>query len=132
MKKDVLIIKNSTFEEVAADGYLTLLLFKLYAKLFNNGKAPKIGCNSCLNDYYISIVNNGLKKLEFMENKTNVLKEGLHFVRSEGMHFSNKNLTDEKAIQLLSKGTMKPSQFVTLPKGYTAPKSKAEKVSKDK
>lgn len=47
--------------------------------------------------------------------KTNVFNK---LVYTQGMHFSNANLSDEKAIEFLDKGIVKPEDFKTLPERY--------------
>lgn len=122
-------IVNVSFPEIKKDGGLTLTLLRLYSILFLDGASPNV-CEKCMFGYYHKIISNGLKVIEFMENKTNVLQDGLHYVRSQAMHFSNNNLSDDKAIELLKSGDLKPAQFKALPKGYTAPKKKEAKEEK--
>ena len=117
MKGQLEKILSVSYEQIEKSSKLTLLLLSIYSKLFLNGSQPST-CSKCMRDYYKKIVQEGLKKIEFMEKKTNVLKEGLHFVRPENKDFTNANLSDEKAIELLDKGLLKPSQFNTLPKGW--------------
>ena len=117
MRNDLNKIVNSKFSDIEKSGELTLLLLSLYSQLFLNGAQPST-CGKCMRDYHIKIINKGLQIIEFMENKTNILKDGLHYVRVESKHFSNDNLSDEKAIYLLEKGLIKESNFLTLPKGY--------------
>lgn len=121
MRESVEKIISVSFSEVEKSKELTLLVLSVYSKLFLKSQAPS-NCGFCLNKFYNEIISNGLQKIEFMANKTSVLKKGLHYVRQENKHFSNDNLSDEKAIELLKKGYLSPSVFEALPKGYNAPK----------
>lgn len=129
MFKELNKIKSVSFEELQKSGELTLLLLSMYSKLFLAGSQPSI-CGKCMKRYYLQLINQGFKILQFMKEKTNELKPGLHFVRSEAMHFSNANLTDEKAIKLLEDKKLKPEAFIKLPEGFESEEedAKEEKV----
>lgn len=128
MRENVETLINSEFPVIVNDGALTMLLLKTYAYLFlPKGQAPPF-CSKCMRGYHQKIIQQGIKKIEFMENKTNVLKEGNHFVRSEGMHYSNNNLSDEKAIELLNNKKIKEYVFITLPKGYNNEPKETESI----
>lgn len=45
---------------------------------------------------------------------------GLRFI--DGNHYSNESITDEQAIKLLKKGSLKESDFKVLPAGLNEPK----------
>jgi hypothetical protein len=106
-------------------------VFSVYSSLFFKGKDPS-SCGVCLNKFYNKIISEGLQIIEFMENQTLVLARKLKYVRQENKNFSQDNLSDEKAIEMLKKGWMSKKDFKALPKGYTAPKEKKEEVKEVK
>jgi hypothetical protein len=128
MRDELNKIINSDFSTIERDGDLSLLLLMLYSKLFLNGKQPP-ACASCMREMHRKLKNKGIKLLEIMENKTCVLKDGIHGVRAgKGiMHYSNNNITDEIAIELLENGQLKESHFEVLPQK----KSKAIALDKE-
>jgi hypothetical protein len=117
MRDKVNILIKSDINTILKDKELSLLLLKTYSVLYLSGKQPNF-CEKCMHGYYIKIVNNGIKQIEFMESKTCKLKPGVFFVAKQGMHYSDANVNDEKAIQLLNLGYLKETHFETLPKNY--------------
>ena len=116
MVEQIKILINASFDDINKSPELALSLVKIYSILFFGGKDPGAGCSVCMQKFHKEIIQNGLKRYEDMKNKTCVMKEGIVWVNGESKHFSDKNITDEKAIELLEKGWLKEKHFLVLPK----------------
>lgn len=122
------------FSDVKNDSEKVLILLSLYSRLFMDGKQPST-CVKCMADYYIKLSNEGfarIEKMKIMENQKCKLKPGLVFVKEEAKHFSNDNITDKKALQLLNSGRLKPQHFEILPDGYKKDVDKITLTKKNK
>jgi len=107
-------ILSYSVDEVLQSRQLTLAILKTYSKLYLNGAAPR-GCSKSIRGYYSQLTQCNVKEKDIIMQKTNKFKR---LVFTEGMHYSDANLTDEKAIDFLNRGILKPEDFLTLPVGY--------------
>jgi hypothetical protein len=117
MWEDVKRLTESDISTILKSGDLSLLLLKTYSRLFMGGAQPST-CLKCMKEYHRIIITKGIKQIEFMQNKTCKLRDGLIFVPSLGQHFSDASMSDEMAIQMLNLGVLKASHFITLPKNH--------------
>lgn len=111
-------ILTHSVAEVLQSRQLTLSLLKIYSTTFLNGAAPR-GCSASIKKYYAQLQALSVEQKNLIMNKTNEFKK---LVFTQGMHFSNANLSDEKAIEFLNKGIVKPEDFKTLPEGWKSKK----------
>lgn len=123
MRSDIEKLINRDISEILNDSELSLLLLKTYSKLFLNGSQPNL-CSKCMRDYHQKLIKFGLDKFTAMDKRTCKLKSHIVYIPKIGMQYSNDNITDEIALNLLAMGYVKESHFEVLPTGYD------EKVSK--
>lgn len=116
MVEQIKILIKASFDDINKSPELALSLIRIYATLFTGGKDPGAGCSICMQKFHKEIIQNGLKKYEDMKNKTCIMKPGIVWVNGESKHFSDNNITDEKALELLEKGWLQEKHFLVLPK----------------
>lgn len=120
LKKDIELILSKPVDEVI-NSSLSLVLLRCYSLIYLGGKQCQ-ACAKSQRSYYYQIQTNGLRQLEIMEtaiNKTCKLKtDNLVYISPLQNHYSNVNITDEIALNCLSKGYLKESDFETLPEAY--------------
>ena len=109
-------ILSYSVDEILQSRQLTLSILSIYSKLYLNGAAPR-GCSKSIAGYYVELQKSNIKEKDIIMKKTNKFKR-LIYIASEGMHFSDANMTDEKAIQFLDANILKKEDFITLPDGY--------------
>jgi hypothetical protein len=109
-------ILSYSVDEILKSRQLTLAILKIYSQLYLNGGAPR-GCSKSIAGYYSQLRTSNVKEKDIIMEKTNKFKR-LIYIASEGMHFSDANLTDEKAIQFLDANILSKNDFITLPEAY--------------
>jgi len=109
-------ILSYSVDEILQSRQLTLSILSIYSKLYLNGAAPR-GCSRSIVGYYVELQKSNIKEKDIIMKKTNKFKK-LIYIALEGMHFSDANMTDEKAIQFLDANILKKEDFITLPEGY--------------
>jgi hypothetical protein len=107
------ILKYSV-DEVLQSHRLTMAILKAYSKLYLNGRAPR-GCSKSIRSYYDQFRRSNVNEKDIIMQKTNKFKR---LVYTQGMHYSDANLTDELAIDFLNRGILKADDFLTLPEGW--------------
>ena len=117
MLADVRKILDKDFDEIKTSS-LSLLLLKVYSKLYLAGAQPRT-CESAMLNYYKRLKKDGLIMAQKNEEKTHKLKKNIKGLKYVGKpfckHFDLENLTDKEAISLLKLGVMKENQFDILP-----------------
>jgi len=107
-------------QDIIKSPELSMFLIKTYSDLYLNGAQPRT-CAKSQENYLKELKINGMEKV----NRKNIPSfQGVKFVNSivkDGktitmhQHISSNNLTDKKAIELLTSGALKESDFKVLP-----------------
>jgi len=119
---------------------LSLEMLRIYSVLYLGGGQP-MSCATSQRKYYEILKKDYMKNKEKLE-KTHELKfQGLRYIPGirdkEGnliaghLHIVGSAVTDDMALEYLSKGILKEKDFITLPEGYKATVKKTQKEDKD-
>lgn len=101
-----------------------LKMLKLYSILFLNGKQPS-SCGQCAYKYFEELKTTGLERINFYEMKTCKLNPNkIYHVRVGNaiITYSDANMDDQTALELIQKGAIKESEFIKLPVINVEPK----------
>lgn len=139
MKAQLTRILNESFEALELQD--STLICRIYSKVYKNGQIVK-NCISSRKNYYREIQLTGHNKLKEMdEKKTYEVVEGRKTAGTSGLtrindvqtpHVHLDNLSDERTIELLKKGTIKKEWYVKLPEGFKEDDSEVTKKQADK
>lgn len=119
-------IFKTDIEIVLKDQVLLLRLLKLYSTIYLNGSAPRT-CERSIRSYYLKLANYNFDKMENLKQTFKAAFVGLRFIpgvmKAGKMviihkHIDPKYLSDKEAIELLTFGALKESDFEILPAGY--------------
>jgi hypothetical protein len=117
-------------EQVIKTPALLLELLRLYSEIFLNSK-PCSTCEKMHGTYYTRLIREGKKQIEknrTMTKATCKLKDNA-CVFFKGAHYTNANITDAVAVQMIKAFPALKQQFVTLP-SKPAPKKEQPKTEK--
>ena len=113
-------VYNHSVEEVLQSPQLTMALLRAYSALRLNGNAPR-GCSRSIRRYYMELNDFNIAKNDKIMAKTCKFNK-LVYIASEGVHYADINMSDEKATEFLDKKILSPDDFLTLPAGWKARK----------